>query len=101
MYSGFQFNELADDKENCEVWVGSTSGGACGTGNQLFRDLTGISFAGFAIIFFWEKIDAGKEVKKYNRRLYKSIYNQEPPSFSLNLQPTYQGATLTISYAFN
>ena len=48
-----------------------------------------------------EIIDAGKEVKKYNNKLYKSIFGQEPPSFSLKLQPTYQGANLTMSYAFN
>ena len=51
-------------------------------------------------ISIWEKIDAGKEVKKYNRRLYKSIYGKEPQSMSFKLQPTYQGVNLTMSYAF-
>ena len=49
----------------------------------------------------WEIIDAGKTTKTYNNKLYKSIYGKEPPSFSLNLQPTYQGANLTTSYAFD
>ena len=30
-----------------------------------------------------------------------NIFDKEPPSFSLNLQPTYKGANLTMSYAFN
>ena len=38
---------------------------------------------------------------KYNNKLYKSIFGKEPSSFSLNLQPTYQGANLTMSYAFD
>ena len=41
------------------------------------------------------------ETEKYNNNLYRKIFNKEPPSFSLNLQPTYQGANLTMSYAFN
>ena len=41
-----------------------------------------------------------KKVKVINT-FYKKIFNKEPPSFSLDLQPTYQGATLTMSYAFN
>ena len=47
----------------------------------------------------WEKIDVVKQVKKYNNNLYRKIFDKEPPSFSLILQPTYQGANLTISYA--
>jgi len=52
------------------------------------------------IITIWEKVDAYKEVKKYNNRLYKDIFDKELPSFSLNLQPTYQGANLNLSYSF-
>ena len=67
-------------------------------------DYMNISFTALValpIIYIWEKIDAGKEVTKYNNKLYKSIFGKEPPSFSLNLQPTYQGANFTMSYAFN
>jgi len=53
------------------------------------------------IIFIWDKMDAGQEVVKYNNRLYKLLYGRNPPSFSLNLEPTYQGANLTMSYAIN
>ncbi len=60
-----------------------------------------VALALIPIISIWEKIDAGKEVKKYNRILYKSIYGEYPSSFSLNLQPTYQGANLTLSYSLN
>jgi len=52
-------------------------------------------------IYIWEKIDAYKEVEKYNNRIYKYIFKKEPPSFSLNLQPTYQGANLTLAYKFD
>jgi len=49
----------------------------------------------------WEIIDAGKEAKTFNRKLYKSIYGEEPPSISLYLEPAYQGVNLTMSYAFD
>ena len=52
------------------------------------------------IISILEKVDAYKEVKRYNHRIYKDIFGKEPPSFSLNLQPTYQGANLNLSYSF-
>ena len=42
-----------------------------------------------------------KKVKKYNQNLYREIFGKEPPSFSLNLQPTYQGANLTLAYKFD
>tara|TARA_R100000278_G_C5477110_1_gene166845 strand:- start:3060 stop:3566 length:507 start_codon:yes stop_codon:yes gene_type:complete len=53
-----------------------------------------------SIIYLWEKVDAYKEVKKYNRRVHKEIFGKEPPLFSLNLQPTYLGANLNLSYSF-
>ena len=56
---------------------------------------------GFGLVRILEIVDATKEVKKYNNKLYKQIFGKEPPSFSMKLQPTYQGATLTMSYAFN
>ena len=45
--------------------------------------------------------DLIEETAEYNNNVYRKIFNSEPPSFSLNLQPTYQGANLTMSYAFD
>ena len=52
------------------------------------------------MIFHGIIIDAQKEVKRYNSRVYKSIFGKEPPSISFNLQPISQGANFTMSYAF-
>jgi len=52
-------------------------------------------------IHIWSMIEVYKDINKYNREIYKLIYGREPKSFSLNLQPTYKGANLTMSYAFN
>ena len=61
-----------------------------------------IGWIGGAIISnIWQVADAGIQTKRYNRRLYKSIFGQEPSSIGFKLQPTCQGATLTMSYAFN
>ena len=46
-------------------------------------------------------VDALNQTKKYNHNLYRDIFGKEPPSFSLNLQPTYQGANLTLAYKFD
>jgi len=53
------------------------------------------------VIRIWEIIDAGKEVKRYNNKVYRKIFDRGPPSLSMHLQPTYQGANLTMSYSFN
>ena len=50
-------------------------------------------------LLIWEKIDAYQEVEKYNNRIYKKIFGKEPPSFSLNLQPTYNGINLSLNYS--
>ena len=55
----------------------------------------------FLLTVIFDVIDSGFESNRYNKNLYRTIFGEEPPSFSLNLQPTYQGATLTMSYAFN
>ena len=52
-------------------------------------------------VFIYEFIDSGREATKYNRKLYENIFGKEPPSFSMNVQPTYQGANLTMSYALD
>ena len=62
--------------------------------SELFENL-------FLLILIADVVDSGFEATKYNRKLYKNIFGEEPPSFSLHLQPTYQGANLTMSYAFN
>jgi len=54
-----------------------------------------------SVMHLWECIDSGRITKKYNNNLYKEIFGKEPPSFSLNLQPTYQGANLTLAYKFD
>jgi hypothetical protein len=46
-------------------------------------------------------ITAASETKKYNHNLYRDIFGKEPPSFTLNLLPTYQGASLTLAYKFD
>jgi hypothetical protein len=49
----------------------------------------------------WSMVEVYKDINTYNREIYKLIYGREPPSFSLNLQPTYQGANLTMSYSLD
>jgi len=68
---------------------------------NLDRLLGTTGVIGFLYFTIGEWVDSGKEVKRYNNRLYKSIYDKEPPPISFKLQPTYQGATLTMSYSFN
>ena len=54
-----------------------------------------------SIYSIWILFDVAKKTRQYNDKLYKNIFGTEPPPFSLNLQPTYQGANLTMSYSFN
>jgi len=56
---------------------------------------------GGVITHIWQIVDAGKQTKIYNNNLHKKIFGKEPPSMSFKLQPTYKGANLTMSYAFN
>ena len=60
-----------------------------------------IAIGGTIAIQIWEYVDVVKSVKKYNHNLYREIFGKEPPSFSLNLLPTYQGANLTLAYKFD
>ena len=55
----------------------------------------------FVTIHIWSMFEVYKDINIYNREIYKSIYGREPKAFSLNLQPTYQGANLTMSYALD
>ena len=52
-------------------------------------------------LYTYKSYDLLKRTKQYNHNLYKIIMEEETPKIGLNLQPTYQGATLTMSYAFN
>ena len=108
----YVFHRKAYDNGYCERGTLQDDGYGCDTGGIFTNhdvwypdkeyNIISLSFlASVPIIYFWEKVDAVKEVKKYNKILYKSIYGKEPPSISLNLQPTYQGATLTMSYALD
>ena len=66
--------------------------------NQPFGYLGLFSLVGVSVYQF---IDVYKVAKSYNSKLYHSLFGTNPPEFSLNLQPTYQGANLTMSYAFD
>ena len=52
-------------------------------------------------LYTYKSYDLLKRTKQYNHNLYKIIMEEETPKIGLNLQPTYQGATLTMSYSFN
>ena len=51
-------------------------------------------------IHFYEFYNVNKLTTNYNNNLYRNIYGKEP-NISLKLQPTYEGANLTMSYALN
>ncbi|MBT6870121.1 MAG: hypothetical protein HOA66_01560 [Candidatus Marinimicrobia bacterium] len=55
----------------------------------------------FVLFQIYEYFDVAKQTRNYNKNLYREIFGKEPPSFSLNLQPTYQGANLTLAYKFD
>jgi len=73
--------------------------------NTKYLEMTNFTkacFVGASIIHLLKVFDVYVEVKKYNTKLFKSIYyNEEPQTLGFKLQPTYQGANLTMSYAFN
>lgn len=77
----------------------------CGaSGRTACRQNTGPSIGaafGLGISYLFSVLDAGRVTRKYNHNLYRDIFGKEPPSFSLNLQPTYQGANLTLAYKFD
>ena len=55
---------------------------------------------GAAVLALYSSYRVSKSVDNYNDDLYRSIFGKEPSSFSLNLQPTYQGANLNLAYNF-
>ena len=52
-------------------------------------------------VYIYELIDVSKQTNNYNKNIYKRLFPQEPTSIGFNLQPTYNGATLTMSYALD
>ena len=54
----------------------------------------------YGIVRTIELFDVISSTKKYNEKLYKNIFGKEPPSISLNLQPTFKGANLNLTYSF-
>ena len=44
-------------------------------------------------------LDTFLQTIAYNKNQYRTIFGKEPPSLSMKLQPTHQGANLTMSYA--
>ena len=66
-----------------------------------FRLVRTITWDAIIILQLIEVYDVYSLTKTYNRRVYREIFGKEPPSFSLNLQPTYQGANLTLAHKFD
>ena len=56
---------------------------------------------GYLSLTLAELINVNKEITIYNNKLYKQIFGKEPSSISFNLQPDYQGANLTMSFALD
>ena len=54
----------------------------------------------YIVLTTLELIDVRKKVEKYNKNLHRNIFGKNQPSLSLNLQPTYNGANLNLSYNF-
>ena len=65
------------------------------------EDETNLLLALWAGLTIYQSFDLHKTVQKHNSDLYKNIFGKEPPSFSLNLQPAYQGVNLTLAYKFD
>ncbi|MBT6871587.1 MAG: hypothetical protein HOA66_09060 [Candidatus Marinimicrobia bacterium] len=59
-----------------------------------------LGFIGFIGISIYKLYDISNQLNNYNNRVYREIFGKEPPSFSLNLQPSYNGANLNLSYSF-
>ena len=98
--SGYEYDsDYYDEDKPCESLDGTIH--APRGRDPMHNSILNISTILFPILIIWESVDAAKQVKKYNNNVYRKIFDREPPSFSLNLQPTYQGANLTMSYSFN
>ena len=52
-------------------------------------------------LYTYKSYDLFKQTKQYNHNLYKVIMGEAPPKIGFNLQPSYQGATITMSYSLD
>jgi hypothetical protein len=77
------------DERNCESGCRQNDGPSIGAA------------FGLGISYLFSVFDTSRVTREYNHNLYREIFGKEPPSFSLNLQPTYQGANLTLAYKFD
>ena len=75
----------------------------CGSSylNDLDDDIFMFPLAVYSLFTIIQMHDLIEKTAEYNNNVYRKIFNSEPPSFSLNLQPTYQGANLTMSYSLD
>ena len=102
-------SDIAWENGTCPSGYDEYGDEVCRDANYHYADFepTGLNkvsmvlMVGVPVLFIWDKIDAAKQVKMYNNRVYREIFGKDPPSFSLNLQPTYQGANLTLAYKFD
>ena len=73
-----------------------------GGSNNIGRNREGNRLVILGSIYsIWILFDVAKKTRQYNDKLYKNIIGTVPPPFSLNIQPPYLGANLTMSYSFN
>ena len=66
--------------------------------NAFFNSKITIGVAIF--IHLYELYNVKKITNDYNNNLSRKIFGEAQAELSFNLQPTYQGANLTMSYAF-
>ena len=105
-YSYSEKEERLDKRSNailCAIENGDYNALGKGCGGWIDKGDEEFLFPLFVYSLFTiiQMHDLIEETAEYNNNVYRKIFNSEPPSFSLNLQPTYQGATLTMSYSFN
>ena len=105
-YSYSEKEERLDKRSNailCAIENGDYNALGKGCGGWIDKGDEEFLFPLFVYSLFTiiQMHDLIEKTAEYNNNVYRKIFNSEPPSFSLNLQPTYQGANLTMSYAFN
>ena len=91
--TGYSYSDdcIVEYSEECERWHEKT-------GNE---DETNLLIGLYVGLTIYQSFDLHKTVKEHNENLYRIIFKKEPPSYSLRLQPTYQGANLTMSYSLD
>ena len=95
------------EKDNDHAWyVGCQAADdyGCNKYSQTVYELYGVGhfFAGvYSLLTFIQTYDLMNQTKAYNHNLYKSILGKELPKIGFNLQPTYKGVNLTMSFALD